>query len=289
MSPEERIIMVPVASIRVLNPRSRDAKRYQLITRSIRHLGLKVPIVVSPCTHPHRKEVYDLVCGQGRLEAFRAAGESEIPARVINVTQEDRLLMSLIENIARRQVKRAELVHEIMRLVDLGYSNAEVARKIDCSHSFIHGVVKLQRCGEERLLEAVMNEKISVEVANLMADATDDQAARDAIMTAYQSKAIPARSLASVKRLLDQREYLGKSLKRSGVRHRPPANNKEHLVKAYQREVDKQKRMARKARLCETRLVFATGAFTRLFRDENFVTLLRAEKIASIPEPSATW
>ena len=47
---------------------------------------------------------YDLVCGQGRLEAFLALGQTTIPAIVINASREDQYLMSLIENIARKTV-----------------------------------------------------------------------------------------------------------------------------------------------------------------------------------------
>lgn len=285
---EDQIIMVPVDSIHIINPRSRESKRYQSITRSITNLGLKTPIVVSPRSNAgdHSESGYDLVCGQGRLEAFLAAGEKEIPARVIDVSKDDRLLMSLIENIARRQVKRSELANEIIRLLEQGYSPNQISKKIDSSYEFVQGVIKLYQSGEERLLEAVMNERLPIRVARMIADATGNQEAQDAIMEAYESKEIPTRSLVTVKRLLDQREFLGKSLKRAT----PPRNrttNKESLVNAYHREVDKQKRMARKARLCEARLVFVKGAFNRLFKDDHFMTLLRAEKVNTLPEPLA--
>lgn len=36
--------------------------------------------------------------------------------------------------------------------------------------------------------------------------------------------------------------------------------------------------------MCETRLLFATSAVRQLFRDEHFVTLLRAEGLDSLPQ-----
>lgn len=288
MSKDEEIKMVAVDRIYILNPRSRESKRYQSITRSITNLGLKVPIVVSPRS-PDDEDVgadFDLVCGQGRLEAFRAAGAEEIPARVIDVSRDDRLLMSLIENIARRKVRRFELANEIIRLEKQGYTTHQISKKIDSNFEFVQGVMRLHKDGEERLLEAVMNEKVSVVVANTIADATDNREAQDAIMQAYESREIPARSLKTVKRLLDQREHHGKKLKSPGT-SRGRSTNKESLVAAYRREVDRQKRMTRKARLCETRLVFTREAFSRLFQDEHFMTLLRAEKMDTVPEPIA--
>ena len=70
---------VPISAITVLNPRSRNKKIFQELVTSIAHLGLKKPITVAA---RHDGTGYDLVCGQGRLEAFLALGESEIPAVV---------------------------------------------------------------------------------------------------------------------------------------------------------------------------------------------------------------
>jgi ParB family chromosome partitioning protein len=38
-----------------------------------------------------------------------------------------------------------------------------------------------------------------------------------------------------------------------------------------------------KAKLCETRLLFVVSALRQLFEDENFITLLRAESLDSLP------
>ena len=60
---------------------------------------------------------YDLVCGEGILNAFRSAGAEEIPARVISsASREDVLLMGLVENMARRRANKIALIKEIERL-----------------------------------------------------------------------------------------------------------------------------------------------------------------------------
>jgi ParB-like chromosome segregation protein Spo0J len=46
---------------------------------------------------------YDRVCAQGRLEAFREFAQATIPAVAIEAAGEDCLVMSLVENVARRQ------------------------------------------------------------------------------------------------------------------------------------------------------------------------------------------
>jgi len=73
------------------------------IVGNIRSIGLKKPITVTPRPGPDGSERYLLVCGEGRMKAFRSLGETNIPALVVNVSDEDAFIMSLAENIARRQ------------------------------------------------------------------------------------------------------------------------------------------------------------------------------------------
>jgi len=73
---QPEIQMIPVSSITVLNPRSRNKRLFQELVQSIAKLGLKKPITVSRS----KEDSYNLVCGQGRLEAFQALGQSRIPA-----------------------------------------------------------------------------------------------------------------------------------------------------------------------------------------------------------------
>ena len=94
----DEVIMIPIAEIHVLNPRQRDQKKFELIVNSIKTLGLKMPITVSLRAENEPAGLkYDLVCGQGRMEAFIALGHQEIPAIVVEITKEERLIRSLVE------------------------------------------------------------------------------------------------------------------------------------------------------------------------------------------------
>ena len=76
MTPTAQVIQrIPTDAIAILNPRARNKKVFQELVASIANLGLKKPITVSS-----RKDGdgYDLVCGQGRLEAFIALGQKDI-------------------------------------------------------------------------------------------------------------------------------------------------------------------------------------------------------------------
>ena len=108
--------MIPTDQITVLNPRERNKKGFRQIVDSISKVGLKKPITVNTAKKINGEATYELVCGQGRLEAFVYLGQPEIPAIVIDVTEEDRLIMSLVENLARRHHQPMELLRDIGEL-----------------------------------------------------------------------------------------------------------------------------------------------------------------------------
>src|SRR5437868_4931884 len=96
------IQMIPLDQIQVLNPRTRNRRQHQGIVENIDTIGLKRPITVSR-RRSGGEPSYDLICGEGRIEAFRMLGETEIPAVVLEVSENECLVMSLVENIARRK------------------------------------------------------------------------------------------------------------------------------------------------------------------------------------------
>ena len=67
---------LPVDKINVPNPRSRNETVFKAIIDSIRALGLKKPITVTQRAPAPDGTEYDLVCGEGRLKAFKALGQT---------------------------------------------------------------------------------------------------------------------------------------------------------------------------------------------------------------------
>ena len=275
--------LIPLDRIRVLNPRSRDAKRFQKIVENISHVGLKKPIAVSTRTDSFigGDPVYDLVCGQGRLEAFHALGEKEIPAIVVSATKEDRLIMSLVENLARRQPTRFEHVLQIVRLRDEGYSSTEIGEKVDLTSSFVNSVLALWDKGEERLLRGVEEGRIPVSLATALVQATDADDQK-VLTEAYESGKLSGKKLIAAKRLLDQRRNHGKSMRPIRGK-RKSVSSSDALVKTYRKEAQRKGQFVKKAKLCELRLQFVTGAIRELVKNEDFVNLLRAEDLVSLP------
>jgi len=277
------IIMIPIERIRVLNPRPRDKKKFEQIVQSIKNLGLKKPIQVSLRSAEEGTEPgYDLVCGQGRMEAFLALGHKEIPAIVVEVSREERLLRSLVENMARRLPSRLALMNEIERLKADGYSNVEIGKKLDIADSTVGGYIALKKAGEERLLDAAINGKIPLGVAMDIAKADSPELQRE-LLKGFESKELNQFAIRTVKRLIDQRRFVGKG-RDTEADKKKSRTNAESLINAFRRESQKQRLMVKKARLCDAKLVITVTALGKLLGDENFFNLLRAESLADIPQ-----
>lgn len=280
---KDEIEMIPIDRIRILNPRHRDRKKFEVVLQSIRILGLKKPIQVSlRASHEQEGPGYDLVCGQGRIEAFKALGYKEIPAIVVEISKEERLLRSLVENMARRFSKPADLLHEIERLRAKSYRNAEIARKLGINHSMVSGFLNLKKAGEERVLEAALAGKIPISVAMDIAR-TEDMEAQRQLLEAYEKRQLNQDALRTVKRLIAHRQFLGKQRNDNDLvtKNRTSAQK---VVDAYKREGQRLKLMIRKARICEGRLAFVITSFNELLSDQHFTTLLRAESLTDIPK-----
>jgi ParB family chromosome partitioning protein len=140
---EPGIRKIPIRLISVLNPRHRGKKKFAQIVANIARLGLKKPVTVALAEVKDGEPRYDLVCGQGRLEAYIALGQEEIHAMLVEGTREELLLMSLVENLARRTHSAVELVRRVKELKERGYTHAEIARKTDLDVSYIRGILQL--------------------------------------------------------------------------------------------------------------------------------------------------
>lgn len=274
------IEMIPLDLISVVNPRIRNKKVFREIVSNIAEIGLKKPITVARHDHPEGPR-YDLVCGQGRLEAYRLLGQREIPAMVVDAQRDDCMIMSLVENLARRQHRALDLLRDIEGLKKRGYGEPEIAQKTGLSVEYVRGVVHLLEHGEQRLLRGVESGHVPLSIAVQIAD-SDDAEVQRALQQAYESKQLRGRRLLAAKRVIEQRRKRGKGF-RSGASRKEPALSSDALIRTYRETADKKRILVRKAEVTRERLVFIIEAIRTLLADENFKTLLRAEGLDTLP------
>jgi ParB family chromosome partitioning protein len=95
--------------------------------------------------------------------------------------------MSLVENVARRQIRPLELLREISSMRNRGFSTTEIAKKIDVHKTYVQAISFLLKNGEERLLSAVDKGRIPLSVAMQIAS-TDEEGMQKVLLQAYEEK-----------------------------------------------------------------------------------------------------
>lgn len=283
--PSQRVEWVPLDRITVVNPRTRNMKAFKEIVENIAQIGLKRPITVT-----RRIEAdgpfYDLVCGQGRLEAYQALGQREVPALVVSADMEDCLIASLVENCARRQHNAHDLFQDVGGMRERGHSVAQIARKTGLSAEYVHGVARLLEKGEQRLLQSVVSRTIPISVAVEIAD-SDDHDVQRALRVAYERGLLKGRRLIAAQRLIEARRRRGKSVVTREART-PEKLSSSALVKAYQEDASRKREMIRRANASKDRLVLLVEAFRRLSEDQTLMEILAAENLDMMPETLGT-
>jgi ParB family chromosome partitioning protein len=289
----ENVSLVPIARIEVLNSRDRNMKVFEEIVESIQLIGLKKPITVAERAGEDGQLKYMLVCGEGRLNAFRILGETHIPALVVDVSDEDAFIMSLAENIARRGYRPLEILADIELLRERGYTADVIIQKTGLSPKYVRDIVFLLEQGEERLIEGVQRGSIplttALEIARASANDPQNTSREggesnlgDLLQEAYENGQLKGRQIIEAKRLIEKRQELGPSSP-NAAQIKPPTSSYS-LVRTYQKEVERQRKMVLKAEHAHQRLLLVVQGLKKLFADENFVTLLRAEGLDTLPK-----
>ena len=278
---DDPVQFIPINQINVVNTRLRGKEKFKQIISSIRKLGLKKPITVSPASGKYGSGDYDLVCGEGRLLAFRSLGEKVIPARVQSLSSGDLLLMSLVENLARRQVRSVELLEEIAVLKKRGYKVSQIAAKTDLTSKYVSGILRLLTHGEKKLLQAIEKRRVPLSVAIEIAT-SDDKGVQKALHDASEQNLLRGKKLLKVREFIEKRRagLDGKEAKEGDAK----SLSTHKMLKAYRDETTRQQAVVKQAHLCQRQLLYIVSAMKRLFTDENFINLLRAESLDSLPQ-----
>ena len=135
--------------------RSFDADGIAALADSIRRHGLLQPIVVS-----RAGDRYELVAGQRRVLAARAAGKTSIPA-VVREDVSDRLELALVENLQRTDLNAIETARAyklLMETYDL--TQEQLAERVGKSRSSIANTLRAL-AAPQILQDAVTDGKIS--------------------------------------------------------------------------------------------------------------------------------
>jgi ParB family chromosome partitioning protein len=124
-------------------PRKQFAKgALEELCESIQQYGVIQPINVRKIT----SSKFELVAGERRLRAAIMAGLKEIPAIIINITDNDSAVLALIENLQREDLNYLEEAEGYNNLInEHGLTQEELAQKIGKSQSTVANKIRLLR------------------------------------------------------------------------------------------------------------------------------------------------
>jgi ParB family chromosome partitioning protein len=135
--PTGMVQVVDVAIVDVVpasdNPRQTLGRLDDLIA-SIRAVGILQPLLVIRQADLGR---YMIVCGARRWAAALEAGLRSLPCIVRELTETERVEAMLVENLQRSNLTKLEEAHAYERLLGLGYTQHQIARRVGKSQSYV--------------------------------------------------------------------------------------------------------------------------------------------------------
>ena len=141
--PEAELARLPLGQIKPnpRQPRRRvDAEALGGLAESVRAQGVVQPIVVSPLG----AGAYEIIAGERRWRAARAAGLATVPAVVRETDDRESLVLALVENVARENLTAVEEARAYALLQDeFGLTLGEVAERVGRSKPSVSNRLRL--------------------------------------------------------------------------------------------------------------------------------------------------
>ena len=147
-TPLSKQVLVPLDEIRPnpYQPRKLfDEEKLQELASSIKEHGVFQPVILKSSI-----QGYEIVAGERRCRAARMAGLSNIPAIIVEFTDQQMMEIALLENIQREDlnaIEEARAYQQLMERLDL--TQEELGKRIGKSRSYIANTLRLLQLPEK--------------------------------------------------------------------------------------------------------------------------------------------
>ena len=133
-----------------------DEDALEELAESIKQFGLLQPILVQD-----RKSYYEIIAGERRWRAAKKAGLKEVPVIIKNLTDQEIVEISLIENIQREDLNPIEEAQAYKRLLtEFNLKQDEVADRVSKSRTAVTNSMRLLKLCDE-VQQMIINGMIS--------------------------------------------------------------------------------------------------------------------------------
>jgi ParB family chromosome partitioning protein len=187
-----------------------DEEALRELAESIRKHGIIQPLLVENAGDG----TYVIIAGERRSRAARMAGLTEVPALIRSYTGEQRMEISLIENIQRADLNPVEEAMAYRQLMDLtGLSQDEVAARVGKNRATVANTLRLLKL-PPAMLKALQDGSLSSGHGRALLAVTEP-AAQEILFQEIRGRGISVRE--AEKRVGDLNVQEGRNLAESGL------------------------------------------------------------------------
>ena len=140
------------------------------LSESLKQYGVLQPLLVQD-----KKDYYEIIAGERRWRAAKLAGLKEVPVIIKNLTEQEIVEISLIENIQRENLNPIEEALAYKRLLnEFNLKQDEVAERVSKSRTAVTNSMRLLKL-DERVQQMVIDDMISTGHARALLGITDNE------------------------------------------------------------------------------------------------------------------
>lgn len=147
-----------------------DEEKLEELAASIKEHGLIQPVVLRKA-----ERGYEIVAGERRWRACRIIGIKEIPCIVKELSDEENMLLAIIENMQREDLNPIEEAEGLKQMIDTyGLTQEEVSRSVGKSRPYIANSLRLLKLPED-IMRYLSEGQLSAGHAKALAGVDDEK------------------------------------------------------------------------------------------------------------------
>lgn len=140
------------------------------LSESIKQFGVLQPLLVQD-----KKDYYEIIAGERRWRAAKLAGLKEVPVLIKNLTNQEVVEISLIENIQRENLNPIEEAFAYKRLLtEFNLKQDEVAERVSKSRTAVTNSMRLLKLNE-KVQQMVIDDMITTGHARALLGIDDSE------------------------------------------------------------------------------------------------------------------
>ena len=153
------------------------------LSESIKQFGVLQPLLVT-----ERKDYYEIIAGERRWRAAKLAGVKEVPVIIKNLTEQEIMEISLIENIQREDLNPIEEAQAYKRLLtEFNLKQDEVAERVSKSRTAVTNAMRLLKLND-KVQQMLIDEMLTTGHARALLAIEDQEKQYEAAQRIFDEK-----------------------------------------------------------------------------------------------------